>query len=102
MGHQGSIENKITAIERIDAQVIGPVVEKLREKSIDFRMLVLPDHPTPIRVRTHVSDPVPYLLYDSANEQDSPFSCYNEKEGQKSGIMVEKGHTLIKHLFEQE
>ena len=102
MGHQGSIENKITAIERIDAQVIGPVVEKLREKSRDFRMLVLPDHPTPIRVRTHVSDPVPYLLYDSANEQDSPFSCYNEKEGQKSGIMVEKGHTLIKHLFEQE
>lgn len=102
MGHQGSIENKITAIERIDAQVIGPIVRKLHAKKIDFRMLVLPDHPTPIRVRTHVSDPVPYLLYDSANELDSHFSSYNEKTGQESKILVEKGHTLIKHLFEQE
>lgn len=102
MGHQGSIENKITAIERIDAQVIGPIVRKLSAENIDFRMLVLPDHPTPIRVRTHVSDPVPYLLYDSANELDSHFSSYNEKTGQESKILVEKGHTLIKHLFEQE
>lgn len=102
MGHQGSIENKITAIERIDAQVIGPIARKLHAENIDFRMLVLPDHPTPIRVRTHVSDPVPYLLYDSANELDSHFSSYNEKTGQESKILVEKGHTLIKHLFEQE
>lgn len=102
MGHQGSIENKITAIERIDAQIIGPAVEKLRENHIDFRMLVLPDHPTPVRVRTHVSDPVPYLLYDSTAKLDGAFDAYNEKTGHESGILVEKGHTLIKHLFEQE
>lgn len=102
MGHQGSIENKITAIERIDAQIIGPVAEKLREKNIDFRMLVLPDHPTPIRVRTHVSDPVPYLLYDSTSELDGIFDTYNEKTGQESKILIEKGHTLIRRLFEQE
>lgn len=102
MGHQGSIPNKITAIERIDAQVIGPVVRKLQEKKIDFRMLVLPDHPTPIRVRTHVSDPVPYLLYDSANELDGRFACYNEKTGRESDRLVEKGHTLIRRLFGQK
>lgn len=102
MGHQGSIENKMTAIERIDAQVIGPIVEKLHAENIEFRMLVLPDHPTPIRVRTHVADPVPYLLYDSVNELNSTLTRYDEKTGSESGILVEKGHTLIKHLFEQE
>lgn len=102
MGHQGSIENKITAIERIDAQIIGPAVKKLREKKTDFRMLVLPDHPTPVRVRTHVSDPVPYLLYDSTAKLGGAFDSYNEKTGKGSGILVEKGHTLIKRLFGQE
>ncbi len=102
MGHQGSAGNKITAIERIDAQIIGSAIKKLRENHVDFRMLVLPDHPTPIRVRTHVSDPVPYLLYDSVGELDGAFDTYNEKTGRESGILIEKGHTLIRRLFEQE
>lgn len=103
MGHLGSFANKITAIERIDEQIIGPVVEKLQAEHVDFRMLVLPDHPTPVRVRTHVADPIPYMLYDSTRDQGAKaVTVYNEKTGQESGIMVEKGHTLIKHLFEQE
>lgn len=103
MGHQGSYADKITAIERIDEQIIGPVVEKLQAEHVDFRMLVLPDHPTPVRVRTHVADPIPYMLYDSAKDLgEKTVTVYNEKTGQESGIMVEKGHTLIKHLFEQK
>lgn len=117
MGHQGSYADKITAIERIDEQIIGPVAERLHAENVDFRMLVLPDHPTPVRVRTHVADPVPYLLYDSTkdlgarNAHGEDVACggrngkavrYDEKAGLESGIMVEKGHTLIRHLFEQE
>lgn len=102
MGHQGSYQDKITAIERIDEQIIGPIVEKLHAEHVDFRMLVLPDHPTPVRVRTHVSDPIPYLLYDSTRDLGGKVARYDEKTGQESGIMVEKGHTLIKHLFEQK
>ena len=65
MGHQGKVKDKIRSIEWIDEKIIGPVTAKLSEQGQDFRMLVLPDHPTPICVRTHTADPVPYLLYDS-------------------------------------
>lgn len=102
MGHQGSYRDKMTAIERIDEQIIGPAAEQLHAENVDFRMLVLPDHPTPVRVRTHVADPVPYLLYDSTKDLGGKADRYDEKTGQESGIMVEKGHTLIRHLFEQE
>ena len=100
MGHQGSFTDKITAIERIDAQIIGPITETLEAEGMDFRMLVLPDHPTPVRVRTHVGDPVPYLLYDSTADLGGKAVRYDEKTGQESGILVEKGHMLIRHLFE--
>ena len=67
MGHQGSYKNKITAIENIDAHIIGPAAEMLEAAGEEFRMLILPDHPTPVSVRTHTGDPVPYLLFDSRN-----------------------------------
>lgn len=100
MGHQGSAENKIKAIEFIDDQVIGPVTEALRAAGTDFRMLILPDHPTPVRVRTHTSDPVPYLLYDSTKTVEGS-GTYSEKTGQKSGKVLEKGYRLIDHLLER-
>ena len=62
MGHQGSVERKIQAIEYLDERIIAPMVKNLKEKGIDFRMMILPDHPTPIRVRTHTADDVPYFL----------------------------------------
>ena len=65
MGHQGSVERKIQSIEYLDEQVVKPVYEQMLASGEAFRLLVLPDHPTPIRVRTHTSDPVPYLLFDS-------------------------------------
>ncbi len=98
MGHQGSAERKIQAIEYLDTRVIGPLKKALDEAGAAYRMLVLPDHPTPVRVRTHTSDSVPYLLYDSTKELDRTWN-YNEKEGAASGICFPKGHTLIDHLF---
>lgn len=98
MGHQGSVEKKVKAIEYLDSRVIGPVAEKLAAAGEDFRMLVLPDHPTPIRVRTHTSDNVPYMLYDSTQLKDETWN-YNEREGRESGNYVAEGHKLIDHLF---
>ena len=100
MGHQGSAENKIKAIEYIDDQVVRPVAEALRAAGTDFRMLILPDHPTPVRVRTHTSDPVPYLLYDSTKAEEGS-GTYSEKTGRKSGKMLEEGYRLIDHLLER-
>ena len=100
MGHQGSVERKIQAIEYLDERIITPVVNHLKEKGIDFRILILPDHPTPIRVRTHTADNVPYLLYDSTLERNEDWS-YNEKDALSSGNLIEEGHTLIDKLFER-
>lgn len=98
MGHQGSAEKKVKAIENIDEFVIGPLVKELKEKGEEFRMLILPDHPTPIRVRTHTADAVPYLLYDSSKEEANAWN-YNEAEAKESGNYVAKGHEMIDVLF---
>lgn len=98
MGHQGSVEKKIKAIENLDMRVTAPIVEGLEKAGIDFRLLVLPDHPTPIRVRTHTADPVPYLLYDSTAKQEHAWN-YNEKEGAESGNFVPHGFQMIDKLF---
>lgn len=98
MGHQGSVEKKIKAIENLDMRVTAPIVEGLEKAGIDFRLLVLPDHPTPIRVRTHTADPVPYLLYDSTAKQEHSWN-YNEKEGTESGNFVAHGFQMIDKLF---
>ena len=98
MGHQGSTEKKVQASEDLDTRVIGPLKEMLDAEGLSYRMLVLPDHPTPVRVRTHTAGSVPYLLYDSTNELDRTWS-YNEKEGAASGICFPEGYMLIDHLF---
>ena len=94
MGHQGSIQRKVEAVQLLDSQVIGPVVEKMEAAGEDFRLLVLPDHPTPICKRTHTSDNVPYMLYDSTKPQSHTWN-YNEEEGRKSGNFVAEGHKLM-------
>lgn len=100
MGHQGSVERKVQAIEYLDARVLGPLTKTLDEKKAEYRLMVLPDHPTPIRLRTHTSDSVPYLLYDSTKKLDKTWN-YNEKESKAGGIFFAKGHTLIDHLLEE-
>lgn len=100
MGHQGNIEDKIQAIENIDKWVIGPVSESLEEAGEKFRILILPDHPTPVRLRTHTADPVPYLLFDNSQCLGGA-DHYSEKEAKKTGIFREKGDSLIDLLLEK-
>ena len=100
MGHQGSVERKIKAVENLDGRVIKTVVEGLKKSGESFRVIVTPDHPTPIRLRTHVAKPVPYLLYDSTEELDRTWN-YNEAEAEASKNYVANGHQLIDKLFEK-
>lgn len=100
MGHQGSVERKVKAIEELDARVIKRVVEAFETKGEAFRMMVLPDHPTPISIRTHTADPVPYMLYDSTDKKNNTWN-YNEKEAKASGNYIAEGHKAINHLFEK-
>ena len=81
-------------------ELLPPIVQKLEEEKEDFRLLILPDHPTPVRIRTHTSDPVPYLLYDSGMDLKREWK-YNEKEARASHNMVEEGHKIIEKLFEK-
>ena len=101
MGHQGSIKDKIAAIEYVDEKVLGRVVKGLEKAGEDFRVLVLPDHPTPIEVRTHTGEPVPYLLYDSTCQKEGP-SAYNEKTAKDTGNNWPDGYQLIGHLLQED
>ena len=98
MGHQGSVEKKIKAIEFLDERVIRYVKERMDASGEDYRMLIMPDHPTPICVRTHTASPVPYLLYDSTNPADANWK-YNEKEAQASGNYIAEGHKMMSHFL---
>ncbi|MDO5425817.1 MAG: cofactor-independent phosphoglycerate mutase [Eubacteriales bacterium] len=98
MGHQGSLERKIKAVEFLDERVIKYVKDRLDAAGVDYRMLILPDHPTPIRVRTHTSDPVPYLLYDSTAPQEHDWH-YNEREAAESGRDLGEGCRMMEYLF---
>ena len=100
MGHQGSIERKVQSIEYLDQRVIRIVKEGLDRAGVDYRMMILPDHPTPICVRTHTGTPVPYMLYDSTAPLEKDW-LYNEEEAGRSGIYIAEGHKAIDHLFEK-
>lgn len=97
-GHRGEIENKVKAIEMIDEHILAPVVEFLRGYD-DFAVLVCPDHPTPLSIRTHTSTPVPYLIYDSKNEIDSGVKVFCEKEARETGNYIEKGFTMMNYFL---
>ncbi len=98
MGHQGNIKDKIEAIESLDAKVIAVVKREMDASEKPYRMLVLPDHPTPVRLRTHTAGPVPYTLYDNTMERRR-IGRYNEAEAEMSGNVVQEGYRLIEQLF---
>jgi 2,3-bisphosphoglycerate-independent phosphoglycerate mutase len=75
-------------------------MDEMEKAGAEYRMLVMPDHPTPIRCRTHTSDPVPYLLYDSRAKQNNSW-FYNEAEAKLSGNVVLEGYTVINKLIAQ-
>lgn len=98
MGHQGDIQKKVQAIEYVDKRVIAPIFAGLKEAKVPFRLLVLPDHPTPVSVRSHTGEDVPYLIYDDTKIQKHSWK-YNEREAAKSGHYIGKGHELMNYLI---
>ena len=98
MGHQGSVENKIKAIEALDSRVITPVKKAMDASGEAYRLLILPDHPTPIRCRTHTADPVPYILYDSTIQRKA-IAYYSENAAKMTGNFEPDGYKLIDKLF---
>lgn len=99
MGHQGSVEKKVRAIEFLDQRLIRIVREAMDASGEPYRLLILPDHPTPIAARTHTADPVPYLLYDRKRPENGAES-YCERTAVQSGRWEKNGYHLIEHLFE--
>ena len=96
-GHTGNLKDKIRAIEEFDEKVVGTILKGL-ERFKEFRLLVLPDHPTPIAKKTHTRDPVPFVIYPSKENNGKAFT---EADAKESGLLIEEGHRLIERLFER-
>ena len=95
-GHRGEVQNKIKSIELIDEKVVGPMMDYL--KGTPHSILVMPDHPTPLTLKTHVSDPVPYLIYNSEREVSGP-ATINEKTAAETGIKIDFGPAVMDKLI---
>ncbi|MDD6095405.1 MAG: cofactor-independent phosphoglycerate mutase [Clostridia bacterium] len=93
-GHRGETEYKVLSVEKIDSLILGPVYEYLKNSGEDFRILVLPDHPTPIEIRTHSHEYVPFFMYDSRKEEKGP-ETYNEKTAAALPTVIDDGSTLL-------
>ncbi len=98
MGHQGRLLDKVKSIEYLDSRLIAKVKQAMEDAGEDYRMLVLPDHPTPIRIRTHTSDPVPYVLYDSTR-QEKKRARFTEEEARNAGNFEPNGYRLLEQLI---
>ena len=100
--HQGDLAGKIKCAEDIDSKVVKPIYEYLRDSGDDFKILVIPDHRTPLAIRTHSSDPVPFLIYDSRKETPAdPRKQFNERAAMESDNYYEDGFTLADYFFEK-
>ena len=94
--HQGNAADKVLAIEYIDEKVVGPILSELNKGREDYSILVMPDHPTPIDIRTHTDDPVPFAYYRSnGSEEPSGLTVFSEENAAKTGVYIEKGHMLM-------
>lgn len=102
-GHEGNIGHKIKSIEDFDAKVVGPVLKGM-EGIPDYCILLMPDHPTPVKIRTHTSDPVPFCIYSSSNIFTGERKMYNaasfcERDAASTGLFIEHAHTLIEKMI---
>lgn len=100
MGHQGLIHEKVQSIEYLDQRLIALVKKAMDDSGEDYRMLILPDHPTPIRVRTHTGSPVPFLLYDSTHPEKKK-AKYSEAEAAATEDFEPDGYQLIDRLIQK-
>ena len=93
-GHRAELDNKILSIEKIDAEILAPVYKYLYESGEDFKIMVLPDHPTPICKRTHTMDAVPFMVYDSKKAENG-VDCFCEDSAKRAGLYISKGENLM-------
>ena len=99
--HQGDTRKKVKAIEIIDREVIGPVKEALDRQGADYKMMILPDHYTPVSVRTHTSEPVPFMIYDSSRKAYSRSERFDEFSAKRTGLYFKQGYKLLDHFFKK-
>ncbi len=100
-GHHGDIEGKVRAIELIDEKIVGPLLAGLGEVGEDYSILVMPDHPTPLALKTHTCDPIPYLLYRSNDKKTSGITTYTEESAASTGIYRPEGYKLMSYLLQK-
>jgi len=98
-GHRFEIENKYKAIELIDNQIVKVIKDEMERIGEDYKMIILPDHPTPLALRTHTSEPVPFLIYQSNNEKDNINGAYNEFTAQETGLYFPEGYKLMDYFI---
>jgi len=98
-GHMGDVEKKIQAIEDFDEKVVGTVLKGMADRR-DYRILLMPDHPTAIALKTHVADPVPFVLYSPEQPRNNGVVGYNEKDALTTGVVAEKAFRLMESLIE--
>ncbi|MBE6701837.1 MAG: cofactor-independent phosphoglycerate mutase [Ruminococcaceae bacterium] len=96
-GHRAELENKVMAVEKIDQLILAPVLNYLRESGEDFKIMILPDHPTPIRLRTHTILPVPFLIYSSLEKHDG-VNEFSEQSAVAKENYIENGYRLMELL----
>ena len=97
-GHRAEIENKVLSVELIDEKILKPVYEYLKGTNEDFKIMILPDHPTPVRLRTHTIDPVPFMIYDPKQPADG-VDCFAEKSAAEKQCYLENGYQLMEKLL---
>lgn len=97
-GHRAEVENKVLSIELIDKKILAPVYGYLKSTGEDFKIMILPDHPTPTRLRTHTSNPVPFMIYSSVEEKNG-VDMFSEENAAKTGLYVKNGYTLMDLLI---
>ena len=100
-GHRAEIDNKVLSIELIDKKILAPVYNYLKECGEEFKIMILPDHPTPIRIRTHSMDAVPFMIYSSKAEADSGISTFNENTARSTNVYNPNGFTLMEGFIEK-
>lgn len=100
-GHRYEPENKVKAIEYIDSRVLPIVIKGLEEIGEDYKIMILPDHPTPLSTRTHASDPVPYMIYQKSKEKDSGVESINEESAKETGNFIDAGYELMNKFIKE-
>jgi 2,3-bisphosphoglycerate-independent phosphoglycerate mutase len=99
-GHRAETDNKVLSVELIDRKILAPVYEYLKATAEDFKILVLPDHPTPIEIRTHSMEPVPFFLYDSRKDVRG-VAAFTEATAAETGLYIPDGFTLLERVIEK-